>query len=75
MKRFVCTRKTKIILWFILRPRLFVTTIIGNTPAKPMQFDSSLSMLKLSGFSFSYPPKNANRSAISSTPAIVRGAL
>lgn len=75
MKRFVCPRKTKIILWYILRPGHFATTIMGNIPAKPMLFDSSFSMLKLSGFSFFYPPKNANRSVISNSPVIIRSVL
>lgn len=75
MNRFVCTRTTKIILRFILRPRHFATTIISNIPAKPMLFDLSFSMLKLSGFSFFFSPKNANRITISSTPVIVRRVL
>jgi hypothetical protein len=37
---------------FMLTQRAFKTIILGNTPAKPMEFDSSNFMLKLCGFSF-----------------------
>jgi hypothetical protein len=37
---------------FMLTQRSFKTIILGNTPAKPMEFDLSNFMLKLCGFSF-----------------------
>ena len=58
------TCKAKIILSRILRFQPFIATIVTNTPAKPMLIDSSFSMLKLSGFSFFYAPKNTKPNII-----------
>ncbi|MFT7682419.1 MAG: hypothetical protein ACI935_001893 [Moritella dasanensis] len=46
--------KKHINLCFLLTLTSLKTILVGNTPAKPMEFDLSNFMLKLSGFSFFY---------------------